>query len=143
MASQQSGEPKLIKVGDLLVDVGQQCVSRDGAELPLPKLSFDLLLSLIAAAPNFLSQKQLLAEVWPRLIVAVKTVSQRVKLLRDALDASFRGKDYLQWWYTLERDPVWAPFRDNERFIQIASRVHAHINAQRAAIVEKPASAFR
>jgi len=72
-------------VGDLDVDVGLQRVARDGVEVPLPKLSFDLFLTLIRAAPNYVSNRQLLARVWPGLVVTDKTVSQRIKLLRDAL----------------------------------------------------------
>jgi len=91
------------RVGDLEVDTGLQRVSRDGVEIPLPKLSFDLFLTLIYAAPNLVSHKELLARVWPGLVVTDKTVAQRVKLLRDALGddpeapryvAGLRGRGY-------------------------------------------------
>jgi TolB-like protein/DNA-binding winged helix-turn-helix (wHTH) protein len=91
------------RVGDLEVDTGLQRVSRDGVEIPLPKLSFDLFLTLIHAAPNLVSHRELLARVWPGLVVTDKTVAQRVKLLRDALGddpvasryiAGLRGRGY-------------------------------------------------
>src|SRR5215467_5799253 len=70
--------------GDLYVDVGQQCVSRAGIKIPLPHLSFQLLLALIRAAPNILSNDQLTARVWPGLFVSPETVTKRVNLLREA-----------------------------------------------------------
>jgi TolB-like protein/DNA-binding winged helix-turn-helix (wHTH) protein/Tfp pilus assembly protein PilF len=73
------------RVDDLLVDVGQQRVVRDGIDIALPNLSFRLLLALIRAAPNVLSNDELMERVWPGLIVSPETVSKRVKLLRDAL----------------------------------------------------------
>ena len=72
-------------VGDLRVDVGQQRVLRDDDEIALPNLSFQLLVALVQAAPNVLSNELLMAQVWPGLIVSPETVNKRVKLLRDAL----------------------------------------------------------
>jgi predicted ATPase/DNA-binding winged helix-turn-helix (wHTH) protein len=70
---------------DLCLDVGRQRLERDGAEIPLPKLSFDFLLALVRAAPNVATLDELMAQVWPGLVVQPETVSQRAKLLRDAL----------------------------------------------------------
>ncbi|HEY6926930.1 MAG TPA: hypothetical protein VI653_25815, partial [Steroidobacteraceae bacterium] len=63
--------------GDLCVDVGQQCVTRAGIKIPLPDLSFQLLLALIRAAPNLLSNDLLIERVWPGLIVSPETVTKR------------------------------------------------------------------
>lgn len=91
------------RVGDLVLDVGQQCVARGDVVIELPKLSFDLLLALVRDAPNVVSIDTLLARVWPGLVVNPETVVQRVKLLRDALDdraaepryvAALRGRGY-------------------------------------------------
>lgn len=95
--------PRIYRFADLEVDEGRQRVRRGGTELPLPKLSFDLLLVLLDAAPNFVSHRQLMERVWPGLVVGDKTVTQRVKLLRDALGddrdepqyiAGLRGRGY-------------------------------------------------
>jgi TolB-like protein/DNA-binding winged helix-turn-helix (wHTH) protein len=83
-----SGAPdigELFLVGDLHVDVGQQRVTRADIEIPLPNLSFQLLLALIRVAPNVLSNDLLMARVWPGLIVSPETVAKRVNLLREAL----------------------------------------------------------
>lgn len=91
------------QVADLLIDVGRQRVTRADVEISLPKLSFDLLLTMIRAAPNFVSIDTLMTQVWPGIVVSPETVSQRVKLLRDALGddahepryiAGLRGRGY-------------------------------------------------
>lgn len=85
MSEPSNDEAAVYRFDDLELDVGLQRVLRGGVEVPLPKLSFDFLLALVEAAPNVVPQRRLLARVWPSLVVTDKTVSQRVKLLRDAL----------------------------------------------------------
>lgn len=72
-------------IDDLVVDMGRRAVTRGGSDIPLPRLSFDLLRTLIEAAPNVLSNDELARAVWRDVIVGPETVTQRVKLLRDAL----------------------------------------------------------
>jgi len=58
---------------------------RGASDIPLPHLSFELLLTLTRAAPDVVSFDQLTARVWPGLVITPETISQRVKLVRDAL----------------------------------------------------------
>lgn len=97
------GSAACYRVGDLIVDLGLARVTRGEQSIPLPKLSFDLLVALIRRAPNLVSPDELMAQVWPGLVVNLETVSQRVKLLRDALGddpkapryvAGVRGRGY-------------------------------------------------
>ena len=81
--------------GDLHVDVGQQRVMRGHIEITLPNLSFQLLLALIRAAPNVLSNDLIMVHVWPGLIVSPETVAKRVNLLREALGDSAREPRYI------------------------------------------------
>ena len=83
------------RVGDLTVDVGRASVVRDGRDVALPRLSFDLLLALIDAAPRVVSHDELMSRVWPGLVVGPETVSQRVKLLRDSLDDDSKAPRYI------------------------------------------------
>jgi TolB-like protein/DNA-binding winged helix-turn-helix (wHTH) protein/Tfp pilus assembly protein PilF len=83
------------ELSDLVIDVARQRVTRAAAEIALPKLSFDLLLVLIRAAPAVVSNDDLMAQVWPGLVVSPETVSQRVKLLRDALGDDPRAPRYI------------------------------------------------
>jgi TolB-like protein/DNA-binding winged helix-turn-helix (wHTH) protein len=89
------GRNEIFEVGDLLIDVGQQRVSRAGQEIPLPNLSFKLLLALIRAAPNFLSNELLMERVWSGIIVSPETVSKRAALLREALGDEPREPRYI------------------------------------------------
>ncbi|MBV8146826.1 MAG: tetratricopeptide repeat protein [Gammaproteobacteria bacterium] len=72
-------------VDDLVVDLGQRRVTRDGSDIPLPNLSFQLLVTLARSAPDVVTFDQLIARVWPGLVITPETISQRVKLVRDAL----------------------------------------------------------
>jgi len=91
------------RLGDLTLDTGPQLVFRAADPIALPKLSYDLLLVLARAAPNLVSLDELMRLVWPGLVVSPETVSQRIKMLRDALGddsrlpryiASRRGRGY-------------------------------------------------
>jgi TolB-like protein/DNA-binding winged helix-turn-helix (wHTH) protein/Flp pilus assembly protein TadD len=83
------------RVSDLTIDTGRQVVNRAAEAIPLPKLSYDLLLVLARAAPNVVSVDELMGLVWPGIVVSPETVSQRVKLLRDALDDDPRAPRYI------------------------------------------------
>ena len=82
-------------VGDLYLDVGQQRVTRAGSDLALPNLSFQLLVALVRAAPNVLSNESLMTQVWPGLVVSPETVNKRVNLLREALGDDSREPRYI------------------------------------------------
>jgi TolB-like protein/DNA-binding winged helix-turn-helix (wHTH) protein len=77
--------PARYRIADLEVDIGKAEVTRAGEGIALPKLSFDLLYTLIQAAPAIVTNDQLLERVWPGLHVSPESVAQRVKLLRSAL----------------------------------------------------------
>jgi hypothetical protein len=82
-------------VGELYVDVGQQRVGRAGSDLALPNLSLRLLVALMRAAPDVLSNESLMTQVWPGLVVSPETVNKRVNLLRGALGDDPREPRYI------------------------------------------------
>lgn len=91
------------RVDDLIIDVPRQRVTRDNEEIALAPLSYELLLALLRAAPNLVSLNELMKRVWPGVVVGPETVSQRVKLVRQALGdnavspryiAGVRGRGY-------------------------------------------------
>lgn len=84
------------RAGDLLIDLGRQRVTRADEVIALPKLSFNLLVVLVSAAPNLVSSEALLVQVWPKAVVSPETLSQRVKLLRDALGDDPRNPRYIE-----------------------------------------------
>jgi len=83
------------QVDDLTVDIGQQRVTRAGVEIPLPHLSFELLVALARAAPNLVTFEQLTERVWPGLVITPETISQRVKLVRTALGDDPQSPRYI------------------------------------------------
>lgn len=87
--------PISYRVDDLTVDVGRHRVHRAGVEVPLPALSFDLLRTLVEHAPNLLTYDQLMHAVWPGVVVNQETVTQRVKLVRDALGDDSQNPRYI------------------------------------------------
>src|SRR5690554_3587089 len=88
-------EASCYRVDDLLIDVGRRRVTRDGNAVPVSGLTFDLLLALTQAAPDLLGFDDLMSRVWPGLVVSPETVSQRVKLLRNALGDDAHAPRYV------------------------------------------------
>jgi TolB-like protein/DNA-binding winged helix-turn-helix (wHTH) protein len=86
-SSETAGGPDQtgFQVDDLIIDLGQQRVTRAGVDIPLPHLSFELLVTLARSAPNLVTFDQLTERVWPGLVITPETISQRVKLVRTAL----------------------------------------------------------
>lgn len=91
-----SGERReCYRVADLRIDVGARLVFRDGKEVHLPPLSFDLLLQLVRNAPDVVRQEELLHTVWRDVVVEPQTLKQRVKLLREGLGDDSRRPRYI------------------------------------------------
>ena len=84
------------RAGDLLIDMSRQQVTREGAPIALPRLSFLLLTALVRAAPNLVTTEALMERVWPKAVVGPETRNQRVKLLRDALGDDPRHPRYVE-----------------------------------------------
>src|SRR5688572_17681097 len=83
------------RVDDLIIDIGRQRVMRGDQEIPLPQLSFEFFLALARAAPNVVTFDQLMERVWAGLVVSPETVSQRVKLVHDALGDDSQAPRYI------------------------------------------------
>lgn len=62
----------------------------------LQGLSFDLLVTLVRAAPSLVTFEQLEERVWPGIVVTPETIVQRVKLLRNALGDDAHAPRYIQ-----------------------------------------------
>ena len=83
------------QAGDLTIDVGRQTVNRAGVDIPLPRLSFDVLVALAEAHPRMLSIEELMESVWAPAVVNAETVSQRILLLRHALGDQSQTPRYI------------------------------------------------
>jgi TolB-like protein/DNA-binding winged helix-turn-helix (wHTH) protein len=94
--TEPAGGADLYRVGDLLVDPECERVSRDDHEIALAKLTFDLFITLVQAAPNLVRYDDLMQRVWPGLVVGVETVTQRAKKLREALHDDPSAPRYIE-----------------------------------------------
>ena len=84
------------KMLDLVIDAGARTVRRGEEAIALPRLSFQFLVELIRTAPNVLSIDDLMSRVWAGVFVNSETVTQRAKLLRDALGDDPADPRYFQ-----------------------------------------------
>jgi TolB-like protein/DNA-binding winged helix-turn-helix (wHTH) protein len=73
------------RIGDLTLDSGRRLLLCDSTPVPLGPLTYRLLLTLVEAAPNVVTHDQLIRAIWNGRPVSPETISQRIKLLRDAL----------------------------------------------------------
>lgn len=73
------------RIGDLLVDPDTGTVARGDRRLQLPPLSFALLVAVLRRAPDLVRRNELIDEVWCGDLVSDETLSQRVRMLREAL----------------------------------------------------------
>jgi len=89
---------------DLVIDLHHQTVHQADELLQLPHLSFQMLRVLLDSAPDVVSIDGLIQQVWDNRTVSDDTVTQRVALLRKALQRgsadntryiqSIRGQGY-------------------------------------------------
>ncbi|MGH8204051.1 MAG: winged helix-turn-helix domain-containing protein, partial [Steroidobacteraceae bacterium] len=84
------------RFADLTLDVGRRRVTRNGEALHLGKLTYEMLVALVEAAPNVVTQDQLADRVWSGRFATPETVAQRVKLLRSALDDDTSHPRYIE-----------------------------------------------
>ncbi len=84
------------RLDDLLVDLDRQRVERDGVPLDVAGLSFRLLAFLLGQGDRVVSFDALIEGVWAPVVVGEETVTQRVKLLRQALGDDGRQPRYLR-----------------------------------------------
>lgn len=86
----------LYRLDDLRVDIARRQVVRGEAVLDVAGLSFDLLAYLLGQGDRVVSFDELIAAVWAPAVVGEDTVTQRVKLLRQALGDDGRNPRYLR-----------------------------------------------
>jgi DNA-binding winged helix-turn-helix (wHTH) protein/Flp pilus assembly protein TadD len=84
------------RLDDLAIDVARRRVHRGDTLLDVAGLSFDLLAYLLAQGDRVVGFDELIATVWAPAVVGEETVTQRVKLLRQALGDDGRNPRYLR-----------------------------------------------
>ena len=84
------------RIGDLTLDTGRRLLLCDSKPIPLGRLTYRLLLTLVEAAPDMVSHDQLIDSVWGGRSASPETISQRIKLLRDALSDDPHNPRYVE-----------------------------------------------
>jgi DNA-binding winged helix-turn-helix (wHTH) protein/Tfp pilus assembly protein PilF len=91
-----SATPTRFRLDDLIIDLARQRVARADIVLDVAGLSFQLLACLLRRGVDVVPFDILIAEVWAPAVVNEETVTQRVKLLRQALGDDGRQPRYLR-----------------------------------------------
>ena len=96
MATVERDSSTVYRVADLVVDPGARRVTRDECDLDISGLTFDFLLALVEAAPSVASFDRLAEDVWSGRPVTPETLTQRAKLLREALSDDAEAPRYVE-----------------------------------------------
>jgi len=72
----------IIELDDLRIDLYERRVTRSAQPVAVTSRSFELLRFLIERYPAIASPREIMAGVWPGLVVSTDALTQRVKLLR-------------------------------------------------------------
>lgn len=88
--------PTIYALDDLRVDLARQRVTRAEHALDVAGLSFQLLRYLLEQGDRVIGFDELIERVWAPAVVNEETVTQRVKLLRQALGDDGRNPRYIR-----------------------------------------------
>jgi DNA-binding winged helix-turn-helix (wHTH) protein len=86
----------MLRFGRFEFDAEQRRLRRDGADVHLEPKAFELLASLIDAAPRVVAKAELHDHLWPRSVVSDATLVALVKDLRRALDDRKRDRHVIR-----------------------------------------------
>ncbi len=85
------------RIDDLTIDFARRKVyDANHREIALPALSFDTLRALVEASPAVLTNDELIERAWRGSVVSDETVTQRIRLLRKALQDDRRQPRYIE-----------------------------------------------
>jgi DNA-binding winged helix-turn-helix (wHTH) protein/Tfp pilus assembly protein PilF len=91
-----SASQPVVALDDLRIDLARQRVTRGEQQLDVSGLSFKLLRHLLEQGDRVVGFDELIERVWSPAVVNEETVTQRVKLLRQALQDDGRNPRYIR-----------------------------------------------
>jgi DNA-binding winged helix-turn-helix (wHTH) protein/TolB-like protein/Flp pilus assembly protein TadD len=97
-ANDRMSEPRYLRFGLFRLDRRERLLARDGLPVALPPKAVDLLIALTEEPGALRTKEELLARVWPDVVVDESNLSQTMFILRKAL-----GDDAGQWIVTVPR----------------------------------------
>jgi len=77
-----------VRFGRFQLDLARRELSKDGALLPLGSRALDILCVLAAAKGEIVTKDQLMARVWPGVVVEESNIHVHVSALRKALEGA-------------------------------------------------------
>ena len=90
-------KPELIEVGDVVMDTGARTVHRDGAEIRLTGVEFDVLQRLLRAAGTVVSREHLMRDVLDREYSAIdRSIDMHVSNIRRKLGSEYAGTERIK-----------------------------------------------
>ncbi len=78
-----------------------------------------------------------------RTLASIRLLAGDQQGALELLARSFRAEDLSQWWYTIERDPLWEPLRHTPQFREIERDVRARVAQEQAILAESRRTAKR
>jgi len=105
-----------------------QLLRASGDEARAQALLYRLPAAIDASIPRFGSVLALRTKASVQLLAGEREAALRT------LGDSFAASDLMQWWYTLNRDPLWKPLHDDPVFIAIAAQVRGRVARERAVL---------
>jgi DNA-binding winged helix-turn-helix (wHTH) protein len=81
--------------GQFQLDLGKRELRRDGSPVTLRSKAFDILCVLAHAEGKVVTKAELMAEVWPDVIVEDGNIQVHVSNLRKALDEGTDGQGFI------------------------------------------------
>jgi TolB-like protein/tetratricopeptide (TPR) repeat protein len=81
--------------GRFQLDLGKRELRRDGASVKLGRRALDILCVLAQAEGKVVSKSELMAEIWPGIVVEESNIQVHVSNLRKALDEGTDGQGFV------------------------------------------------
>ena len=84
-----------VAFGPFRLRPAERCLEKDGVQLKLGSRALDILITLVDRAPSVVSKKELLARVWPDLVVDEGSLRFHIAALRKVLGKTHSGLRYV------------------------------------------------
>ena len=89
LAKRRSGQVKLLRCGDLVMNLKERYVTRAGRPIKLSPIGWQLLETLLRASPESVSKQSLVASVWGEDPPDSNSLKVHIHNLRKAIDGAF------------------------------------------------------
>lgn len=139
MIESAAGTRDVVSFGPFNLDAGRRLLTKDGVPIVLGARTLDTLIALISRSNQVISKRELMAEVWPDVIVEEGSLRFHIAALRKALGDGRGGARYITTLagrgYCFVAPISRARDRSGERATAAASFSHANLPGRLARMV--------